>query len=95
MLAAGESLQSLSFSYRIGHSTACEIAAEVSLVLYQVLAPEYLKVPDKTGWLQIAKEFDHLWDFPHCLGALDGKHVRISAPANTGSEYFNYKSYFR
>lgn len=45
-------------------------------------------------WQQIADDFKNIWQFPHTLGALDGKHIRIKAPANTGSQFFNFKGFF-
>ncbi|CAH1957376.1 unnamed protein product [Acanthoscelides obtectus] len=32
-----------------------------------------------------------MWNFPFCLGALDGKHVDFEAPKSVGLFYYNYK----
>ena len=38
-------------------------------------------------WSNISDHFERRWNFPGCVGAIDGKHVVIQPPAN----YYNYK----
>ncbi|CAB3982082.1 Hypothetical predicted protein [Paramuricea clavata] len=45
-------------------------------------------------WLKIADEFKTKWNYPCCLGALDGKHIAIQQPQDSGSEFVNYKHIF-
>lgn len=54
-----------------------------------------MQVPKtETEWESVAEKFYSQWQFPHCIGAMDGKHVLILPPANSGSYYFNYKHTF-
>lgn len=43
---------------------------------------------------EYAKRYFQRWNYPNCVGAIDGKHVRIVCPSNTGSAHFNYKEFF-
>jgi hypothetical protein len=45
-------------------------------------------------WLAVAKQYQALWNFPHSMGDIDGKHVVLQCPRNIASEYFNYKNAF-
>ncbi|XP_060065165.1 putative nuclease HARBI1 [Ylistrum balloti] len=43
------------------------------------------------GWWRVAKGFHKKWNFPHCVGAMDGKHIKC--PKHAGSLYYNYKEF--
>lgn len=45
-------------------------------------------------WRQISTDYHKIWNFSLCLGAMDGKHILMEAPAVSGSEFYNYKGTF-
>ena len=51
----------------------------------------FFQVPATTDWKIIENGFRKESNFPGCCGAIDGKHVIIKAPPESGSLYYNYK----
>ncbi|KYN11014.1 hypothetical protein ALC57_16832, partial [Trachymyrmex cornetzi] len=93
-LAHSDSINSKAWEFRIGRSTVYIIVHEVCRALWLGLQPTFLPEPDKQRWSKVAEGFFEKWQFPNCLGALDGKHIRIQTPSNSGSQFWNYKKYF-
>lgn len=50
--------------------------------------------PNPDQWTEIANKFYLRTNFPNCVGAVDGKHIRCIKPINSGSIFYNYKKYF-
>ena len=94
-LASGDAQQSQSFNSTIGKSTVSGIIKETCQAIWAALRNTYVKTPNSPeAWKSISKDFEKMWNFPHCLGAGDGKHVVIECPPHSGSEFFNYKGTF-
>lgn len=93
-MSTGDSFRGIAFSYRIGESTVSSIVEEVCDALWKHLKPKVLREPDEQEWKEIANEFKKNCQFDHCCGSIDGKHVTIQCPPNTGSKFFNYKKTF-
>lgn len=92
-LATGDFQQSHSCLFRIGKSTISNLLRETCEAIWHALKEKYLNVPSTmSDWLRIAKEFKDEWNFPNCIGAIDGKHIMMDCPKNGGSAYYNYKS---
>ena len=93
-LAMGDSQQTIAISYRIGKSTVNKLMYGTCAVLWESLYPDYVRFPStEEEWRTIARDFELFWNYPHCIGAIDSKHIVIKALKNSDSDYFNYKGF--
>ena len=53
-----------------------------------------MPTPIRTTESKIVNDVWVLWNFPNYVGAIDGKHVKIQAPQNSCSKFFDYKHSF-
>ena len=90
-LATGKSFRSLEYQFRISGKAISDIIDKVFKATVTVLAETYLKFPScQEDWKNIEKNFKEKWNFPHCIGTVDDKHIEIIR-RGMGSQYYNYK----
>ena len=72
------------------------IISETCQAIWYVLTQKaFIKAPtSKNEWLDIAIDSNNKWNFPPCLGAIDGKHIVIQTPPRSGATFFNYTKSF-
>ncbi|EFN74598.1 hypothetical protein EAG_01839, partial [Camponotus floridanus] len=77
-LASGDSMTSISYQYLIGLTTVSNIIDETCSAIWSNLQKKVLPPSlTKEEWLNIAHDFEDLWNFKHCIGAIVGKHILI------------------
>ena len=58
------------------------------------LKDTHTKPPERRDWECIEEGFRTEWNFSNYCGGINGKHVNIQAPKNSGSLFFKYKGTF-
>ena len=78
----------------MGKAAVSNIIQETCGAIWDALNEEYLKPATSTNeWKNIANECMELRIFPHCVGAIDGKHIVIQCPGDSGSLFYNFKGF--
>ena len=93
-LSTGNSYKSFSYEFQVAHNTISLFVPEVCSAIVEGYRQEQFTTPsDSDGGKQVAEKFGNRWNFPHCCGSIDGKHVAIRKPDHAGSLYYNYKGF--
>ena len=75
----------------MGDNTVGKIVKETVEILWDELHPLHMSLPTTESVKNNANEFENVWNFPHVVGCLDGKHIRIVCPTDSGAMFFSYK----
>ena len=94
-LVTGDAFRTIAASYRLSDTVVGRIIRETCKALWNVMAENgFLSVPSSSKeWLDVSQDFERRWNFPNCVGAIDGKHIIIQCPSRAGSMFFNYKKF--
>ena len=72
-------------------SVASKIVREVCFSIRSITRPECIPKLTKEQWALTALEFERRANFPHCLGAVEGKYIRVIKPEQSGSMFYYYE----
>lgn len=62
------------------NQSAYVIIKETTEAIVNVLLSQFVQLPSETEYKKITTGYLENWNFPNCLGSVDGKHCIIRAP---------------
>lgn len=60
----------------------------------ECIIKKHMPAPTVDDFKSVANEFFTQWNFPNCVESVDGKHIGIKYPHNSGSMFYNYNQHF-
>nr|CAI5845236.1 unnamed protein product [Callosobruchus analis] len=95
-LGSGCTYTELHYEYRMGIATISLIVKSMCNVIWVTISEDvFLSLDcDETVWRDVANGFMTRTNFPHCVGAIDGKQVRVVKPRRSGSLFYITKTTF-
>jgi len=93
-LATGIAFRQIAMSFRVSKTSVSSIVIEVCQAIWTTLRDVHMRKPTIKDFENTADAFYNKWNFPNCIGSIDGKHIRVKCPNNSGSMYYNYKNFF-
>ena len=92
-LATNSDYRTIGHLFGVAKCTACVIVNEVCEVIMKQLFKRYVFIPQGNDLNQVVEGFEDRWGFPQCVGAIDGSHIPIQAPADCPKDYYNRKGF--
>ena len=93
-LATNIEYRTIGALFGLGRSTVGEIVLDTCEFIVVHLLPKYVRVPRNETLREIVDGFEHKWEFPQTVGAIDGTHIPILRPSDSASDYYNRKGYY-
>lgn len=76
-LATGDLQSSNSLLFRVSEAATNNFISLVCDAIWETLRPIVFEEPSEEMWRREANEFKNLWQFEHCIGAVDGKLIQM------------------
>ena len=93
-LATPAEYRTIAHLFGVARSTVCEIVHKTCQAIVTVLLRKYIKFLSVEQVNSAVDGFKTKWGVPQCVGAINGSHIPISAPALNHTHYYNHKGWY-
>ncbi|KAM5141062.1 uncharacterized protein ACMZJ9_014833 isoform 2-T2 [Mantella aurantiaca] len=88
-LTTGQMFESLHHYFQLSVSTVVKTIQETCVALWEELHEAVMPEPTEELWKELAEEFWEKTQFPNCIAALEGRHIRVQMPPSLGLTDFS------